>query len=41
VPRSSGTLTGLPSGVRHFVQFRALGPLGPGPWSDLAWRMVP
>lgn len=40
-PRSSGTLTGLPSGVRHYAQFRALGPLGPGPWSDLAWRMVP
>lgn len=41
VTQSSGTLTGLPSGTRQYVQFRAIGPLGPGPWSDIAWRMVP
>lgn len=41
VTRSTGTFGGLTSGVRHYVQFRAIGALGPGPWSDLAWRMVP
>ena len=41
VTQSSGTLGGLPSGVRQYVQFRAIGRLGPGPWSDLAGRMVP
>lgn len=41
VTRSSGTLTGLPSGVRQYVEVRALGPLGPGPWSDVASKMVP
>ena len=41
VTQSSGTLTGLPSGVRHYVRVRAIGPLGPGPWSDIASKMVP
>lgn len=41
VTQSSGTITGLQSGMRHYVQIRAIGPLGPGPWSDIAWRMVP
>ncbi|MEQ1860346.1 MAG: fibronectin type III domain-containing protein [Chthoniobacteraceae bacterium] len=41
VTQSSGTIHGLTSGVRHYVQVRAIGPLGPGPWSDIAWRMVP
>lgn len=41
VTQSSGTLTGLTSGVRHYQQVRAIGPLGAGPWSDIAWRMVP
>jgi hypothetical protein len=39
--RSSGTITGLPSGVRHYVRVRANGPKGPGPWSDISDRMVP
>jgi len=41
VTQSSGTLTGLPSGVRHYVRTRAIGPLGPGPWSGEANKMVP
>ncbi|MEI6235637.1 MAG: protein kinase [Planctomycetota bacterium] len=32
---------GLPSGVRHWVRVRANGPMGPGPWSDEASKMVP
>jgi hypothetical protein len=39
--RSSGTLTGLPSGTRQYVRVRANGPKGPGPWSDTSDRMVP
>jgi hypothetical protein len=38
---SSGTITGLPSGTRRYVRTRARGPLGPGPWSDEASKMVP
>ena len=41
VTQSSGTLTGLISGQRHYVRLRAIGPLGPGPWSDEASKMVP
>ena len=41
VAQSSGTLTGLPSGIRQYVRLRAIGPLGPGPWSDSASKMVP
>ena len=41
VAQSSGTLTGLPSGTRQYVRLRAIGPLGPGPWSDSANKMVP
>ena len=41
VTQSSGTLTGLLSGQRHYVRLRAIGPLGPGPWSDEASKMVP
>ncbi len=39
--QSSGTITGLPSGVRTCVRIRALGLNGPDPWSDLAGKMVP
>ncbi len=39
--RSSGTITGLPSGTRIYVRVRANGPKGPGPWSDVSDRMVP
>ncbi len=39
--RSSGTLSGLPSGSRQWVRIRAIGPLGPGPWSDPATKTVP
>lgn len=41
VTQSSGTITGLTSGVRRYFRVRARGPQGAGPWSDLAWRMVP
>jgi hypothetical protein len=41
VAQSSGTITGLPSGTRIYVRIRAIGPNGPGPWSDLAGKMVP
>lgn len=41
VTRSNGTITGLGSGVRIYAEVRAIGPDGPGPWSDLAHRMVP
>jgi hypothetical protein len=41
VPQSSGTITGLPSGIRRYVRIRGIFPGGPGPWSDLAARMVP
>ncbi len=41
VTQSSGTISGLPSGVRQYVEARYIGPLGPGPWSDLASKMVP
>ena len=40
-PQSSGTITGLPSGTRIYTRIRAIGPNGPGPWSDLAGKMVP
>ncbi|HYR59152.1 MAG TPA: fibronectin type III domain-containing protein [Chthoniobacteraceae bacterium] len=39
--QSGGTLTGLISGQRHYVRLRAIGPLGPGPWSDEPSKMVP
>lgn len=41
VSQSSGTITGLTSGIRTYVRIRAIGPSGPGPWSDLAGKMVP
>lgn len=41
VPRSSGTIVGLPSGTRQFVQLRLIGPNEPGPWSDPMSKMVP
>lgn len=41
VTRSSGTIAGLPSGTRQYVKVRAIGPNGPGPWSDVASKMVP
>ena len=41
VSRSRASITGLPSGVRQYVRVRAFGPQGPGPWSDVATRMVP
>jgi uncharacterized small protein (DUF1192 family) len=41
VTQSSGTITGLPSGTRQYVRIRAIGPNGPGPWSDSADKMVP
>lgn len=34
-------LKNLPSGKRLYVRVRAIGPLGPGPWSDIASKMVP
>lgn len=40
-PQSNCVIPGLPSGVRHWVRVRANGPLGPGPWSDEASKMVP
>lgn len=39
--RSRGTITGLPSGTRIYLRVRANGPKGPGPWSEVADRMVP
>ena len=41
VSQSSGTITGLTSGIRTYVRIRAIGPNVPGPWSDLAGKMVP
>lgn len=41
VTQSSGAITGLESGKRTYVRLRAIGPLGPGPWSDIAAKMVP
>ena len=41
VPPSSGTITGLPSSIRRYIRIRGIFPGGPGPWSDLAAKMVP
>lgn len=41
ITRSSGTLAGLPSGSRQWLRVRAIGPMGPGPWSDPATKIVP
>jgi hypothetical protein len=41
VPQSNGTVTGLPSGVRRYLRLRGIFPSGPGPWSDIAGKMVP
>lgn len=41
VTASSFRLEGLPSGQRCWVRMRALGSLGPGPWSDPATKIVP
>ena len=41
VSRSSGKIAGQTSGVRLYAEVRAIGPDGPGPWSDLASRIVP
>ena len=35
------TISGLASGQRIYVRVRAIGPLGPGAWSDEASKMVP
>lgn len=34
--KSSCTATGLESGQMYYFRVRAVGPLGPGPWSDIA-----
>lgn len=39
--RSTFQLTGLTSGARVWVRMRAVGALGPGPWSDPATKIVP
>jgi len=39
--QSNCIIPNLPSGVRQYVRVRANGPLGPGPWSDEASKMVP
>ena len=39
--RTSYTITGLPSGSRQWVRRRAVGTLGPGPWSDAGTKIVP
>lgn len=39
--KSSTTLTGLPSGTRIYVRVRGIGPKGPGPWSEIASKIVP
>jgi len=41
VTQSKVTLSGLTSGQRSYVRVRAIGPLGRGPWSDEASKMVP
>jgi hypothetical protein len=41
VPQSSGTITGLPSDTRRYLRLRGIFPSGPGPWSDIAGKMVP
>ncbi|MEO6785027.1 MAG: hypothetical protein ABI318_02740 [Chthoniobacteraceae bacterium] len=41
VTTSRGTITGLASGVRRYFRVRARSSKGAGPWSDIAWRMVP
>jgi hypothetical protein len=41
ITRSSGTVGGLPSGSRQWLRVRAIGPMGPGPWSDPATKTVP
>ena len=38
---SACTITGLTSGQRVWVRVRAIGALGPGPWSDPATKIVP
>jgi hypothetical protein len=35
---SSCTATGLVPGQMHYFRVRAVGPLGPGPWSDIAQK---
>lgn len=35
---SSCTATGLVSGQMYYFRVRAVGPLGPGPWSDIAQK---
>ncbi len=39
--KSSWKLRGLTSGTRVRVRVRAHGSQGPGPWSDVRWRIVP
>ncbi len=38
---SKVTLDGLTSGSRVWVRVRAIAPAGPGPWSDVASKIVP
>jgi len=39
--KSSGTISGLPSGKRVYVRARGIGKNGPGPWSDVISKIVP
>lgn len=41
VSKSTAVLTGLPSATRCWFRVRAIGPNGPGPWSDPATKVVP
>jgi len=39
--RSKCTLAGLTSGQKLWVRVKAIGANDEGPWSDVAWKMVP
>jgi hypothetical protein len=39
--RSRCTLTGLTSGQKLWIRVKAIGANDEGPWSDVAWKMVP
>ena len=36
--KSSCTITEMDSGGMYYFRVRAVGPLGPGPWSDIAQK---
>ena len=36
--KSSTTCTGLGPGEMYYFRVRAVGPLGPGPWSDIVQK---